>query len=264
MNKNNENNQESSNYNNTRDFIIKLILLIIIIILLIHNCSLSKSINKDDKVQKPNGNVDIFNIQCYSDKCNNPSYSSDNKKSDDAYATNSSKHYSRPNSNNASQSNKTDGDKPSGGADEQTDEGNLTVLDDDITWKSTNNLRIFSNPVFDMKNIIEPESSNAYQFVILNNTQYNLSYNISFFEENDYNINMKYKLKRDGVYIAGDDDTWVSYSELNKLNIPLDSSKSHTYYLDWKWVGSDNDTIAGANSAEYELSIEIKASQKNG
>ena len=76
---------------------------------------------------------------------------------------------------------------------------------------------------------------------------------------------MKYKLKLGNVYIAGDENNWVSYDELKRTNINLSKSNKHTYYLEWKWVSSDNDTNVGKTiNAGYNLSIEIKAEQNNG
>ena len=47
--------------------------------------------------------------------------------------------------------------------------------------------------------------------------------------------------------------------------MPLNSSNNDTYYLEWKWVSSDNDTQIGkAGNASYGLKIEIKAESTNG
>ena len=114
-----------------------------------------------------------------------------------------------------------------------------------------------------MEEKIAPESSNTYKFVVKNNTIYNVKYAINFIEENDYNINMKYRLRKGNEYVVGSDDEWVSYNELNLKDINLATSKSETYYLDWKWVSSENDTQVGsAEDAGYKLSIEINSEHK--
>ena len=52
-----------------RDIVIKVILVTIIVVLLVHNCSLirNNNMNKDNK--QPNGNVDVFEINCTGGNC---------------------------------------------------------------------------------------------------------------------------------------------------------------------------------------------------
>lgn len=228
---------------NIFDLIVKMVLIIIIIVLLLHNCSLMKKTSDDKKTTKnPTGNVDVFEIQCDREACNvNPDI--------DVPVINEPDNYNTIPVN--------------GGSDSIVDDNNeLVVSDNNITWTSTNNLRIFSNPIYDMEQKIAPESTNTYQFVISNNTKYNVKYSINFLETNNFNINMKYRLKRENEYVAGNDNTWVDYAELNLNDISLASLSNHTYYLDWKWESSDNDTLIGNSiDASYKLDIKIKAEQ---
>lgn len=170
----------------------------------------------------PTGNIDIFNIECNSDEdecdCNN------NKPSTDVFS----------------------------------ESGDLTVYDNDITWNNISPLRIFTNPAFEYKEIIAPGSSNTYQFVISNNNNYTINYSLTFIENNIKNINMVYKLKRNGKYIISN---WVDYNELNIDNLTLDSSLHDTYSLEWLWKDSSNDTYIGSSiDSYYKLNINIKAS----
>ena len=140
---------------------------------------------------------------------------------------------------------------------------NVEITDKDFKWESTNNLNIFSNPMYEMTNKIAPESTNIYQFVIKNNTNYNINYNLAFNENNPKKINMKYRLLKNKKYIIGNDKTWVTYDELNIKNISLLSGSSETYYLEWKWFSGENDTEAGKDgNAQYSLKINIEAKQQ--
>ena len=67
---------------------------------------------------------------------------------------------------------------------------------------------------------------------------------------------MKYKLKKNNTYIV---DHYVSFNELNITNQLLNSKDNDTFYLDWKWISSDNDTEAGKNQAKYSLKIDVGA-----
>ena len=260
---------------NIGDLIIKAILIIIIILLLVHNCA---TVNKlkgkdDDNKSIPTGNVDIFEIQCEKDVCKDvlgdqtetqkPEPEKPSVSPSGNTGNNTTTNQNNTNNNNNNNSGNTE---PSGGntsTDEPTTDDNF-IVKDTVEWKSQNELRIFANPVYQMDNKIAPESSNTYEFIVRNNTSYNVKYSIDFDEENESNINMRYRLKKDGAYVVGNDTTWVRYNDLDLENITLNSSNDHIYYLEWKWFSSDNDTAIGANSSsKYKLNIVISAESQN-
>ena len=211
------------------DAVIKIILIIIIIILLLHNCALNNNRNKE---KIPTGNVDIIEIKCDKD-INQCDTSSD------------------------------DNTIPVSGSEDEvvTSDGMVTVYDNDVTWHGSTEAKIFTNSMYQLEDVIAPESSNTYQFVVKNSVGYKIKYNVSFIESNPYNINMKYKLKKNDTYLI---DYYVSANELNLTNLMLDSSNNDTYYLEWKWISSDNDTEIGKTpNANYGLKIEIKAESTN-
>ena len=148
---------------------------------------------------------------------------------------------------------------------EEADPGNLEVYDnahEPLFWNGASDLQIFYKSLNTINDKIAPESSNTYQFVIKNSTIYNLKYKINFIETNEYNINMKYKLKKNDTYIV---DHYVSASELDISNMILNRNENDTYYLEWKWISSSNDTSIGENpEAKYDLKIEVKAERTNG
>lgn len=139
-------------------------------------------------------------------------------------------------------------------------ENSYMVYDNNVSWHENTELRIFSNPAYEFKNIIAPGVSNSYQFVILNNEKYNIKYNLFFVEENSHGVNMVFKLRKNKEYILGDSDTYKSITDLNSLDYELMGSGHDTYLLDWKWVHSTNDTSLSFLEANYKLSINITAS----
>ena len=210
------------------DIIVKIILIVIIILLLVHNCAL---INEKSRIRIPGGNIQIIEIKC--DENNNCNVDPNNGKTDD--------------------------DNKKSGNEEKPGNTSISVYDNEhskVTWNGASDLKIFSNPVYEFESVVAPESENTYQFVVKNDTKYNLKYSISFEETNPYNINMKYKLKKNNKYII---DHYVSYNELKLLGQKLSINKNDTYYLEWKWVSTDHDNYAGENSAKYNLKINIKA-----
>ena len=73
---------------------------------------------------------------------------------------------------------------------------------------------------------------------------------------------MKYRLKLNGVYVAGNANKWLTYDELNQYNIGLSSNTYNVYTLEWKWFESKNDTEVGTNiNSNYKLELKITASE---
>ena len=143
------------------------------------------------------------------------------------------------------------------------DEVNVFDKDKDpITWNGSSELNIFTKSIYNVDGIIAPESENTYQFIVRNDTDYRIRYKITFVESNDYEINMKYKLKKNDSYIISE------YTRANSITIPefeLDPNEKDTYYLDWKWISSSNDMSIGTNpNANYGLRIEVEAESING
>ena len=147
---------------------------------------------------------------------------------------------------------------------EEVYNGDFNVFDyenSSVTWNGSTNLDIFSKTEHTMDGKIAPESSGEYKFTVSNSTDYKLKYNISFIETNNYNINIKYKLKKNGTYII---DSYVSASEMNIDDMNLIVGENDTYYLEWKWVSSSNDTSIGEIiGANYGLKIEVNAEGTN-
>ena len=100
--------------------------------------------------------------------------------------------------------------------------------------------------------------SGNYSFEITNGRGNKIGYNISFNDTNIYNINMKYRLKKDNTYVVGDDNTWVSINELFYNNQVLNINQSAYFILEWIWEDSDNDTEIGKTmGANYSLNITV-------
>lgn len=136
------------------------------------------------------------------------------------------------------------------------DPGKVTVSDSSQEWGNATNLKIFD------VDSIEPGDHGTYDFTIDNNNKRNSIYDITFDENNEYSVNMLYKLKRNGYYIAGNEDTWVKYDSLNVKEKVLNKYSKDLYTIEWKWVDAENDTEVGRiKNATYKLSIYIKANE---
>lgn len=241
------------NEKKSKNKIAILILMVIIIILLILIFLLLQEGLLNNEKLIPTGNVDIFEINCDQNcNCNNNNDDENNNVNSDS------------NSNTTTTTNNNDS-LTSGNnyknSDTPQNNGDIKIYDKDVIWQSTNKLRIFENPVYQMDSIIAPLSTNSYQFIIKNSTIYNVKYNLKFQETNNYDINMKYRLKKNGSYIAGNQNEWVSYEKLNLSINNIKVSEKDTYYLEWKWFEDDNDTAIGSINSKYTLSITLAAEQ---
>ena len=164
------------------------------------------------------------------------------------------------NTNSNSQSNKSNSNTEL--------DGEFYVSDNKIVkWNDNTDLNIFtdSKKISKVNGKIAPESTGIYVFNVNNETKYNLKYNISFIESNEYSINMKYKLKKGNTYLV---DQYVSYEQLNINDMLLNSNKTDIYSLEWKWVGDNdnNDTTIGMSAKDgdinYSLKINIEAESR--
>ena len=72
---------------------------------------------------------------------------------------------------------------------------------------------------------------------------------------------MKYKLKKNEDYIFSN---YANADAITVVDYTLYPGENDTYYLDWKWISSNNDTSIGKNpDAKYGLKIEVKAESIN-
>lgn len=136
--------------------------------------------------------------------------------------------------------------------------GRVFVDDKNGNYIYQQNLNIFNNAAFQYTNKIAPGVSNTYHFVVHNSSNMNLKYYIEMYEDSEYKVNLKYRLKRKNSYVIGDDQTWVTAQELKTAFENIADSSSDSYSLDWKWFDDDNlsDTIAGENMKSlYKLNV---------
>lgn len=215
--------------------VIAVLIIIIIILLFLNECG--------NKKLTPTGNVDVFNIDFNCDcdgtnKCENK----DKDKKDD-----------KNNNNNY----------PVWHDDEDDHELNTIFVDDKSgNYLYHNHLRIFENPYYEFTNKIAPGVSNTYSFVVHNNSEINVKYYLQMYKECDYDLDLRYRLKKNGKYVLGSDSAWVSADELKTEFSRLNSGKDDKYILDWKWEyesGKDNnDTYIGENMEDvYKLNVKF-------
>ncbi len=147
-------------------------------------------------------------------------------------------------------------EKPDENKEEEV-EGKLIVKDSNATWSETTDAKIFESSTAKVEGTIAPESTGTYNFIVKNETNSQIKYNIIFTETNEHGINMKYKLKKNGTYVK---EEYVSANELNLSDVLINSNTNDSYDLEWKWVSSDNDTEIGKTpNVLFDLKINVEA-----
>ena len=211
-----------------------IIILIIIILLLLYFLIHKFGSIYHHGLGSPTGNIDIFDIGCNCNCCQNDKNDNKEKEVFNGNDTNKSK---------------IDG---------------LIVFDDYKIWDNKE-LRIFENPAYEYEKKIAPGSYNSYAFVIRNNNSFDVVVDINFLEDNPKNINLQFKLKNKGNYLIGNIDKYASLNGNKKItNIKLPAKSQLAYILDWKWIDSNNDTEIGFDiTSKYKLSIIIGANEIN-
>lgn len=233
--------------------------IVIIILLLLFFFSCIFLINKFGKINimTTTGNIDIFEIEC-SNSCK--VCDSDEKINNDIPVSNKiididdeiTESDSEPESKTDDESDPVSEPEPV-----VEPEPNELFARDTEGLIGLRELYIFKSPYYVVKGKIAPGSNNTYVFIIKNNNDFSVLCDLKIVETNINSINMKYRLKRDYIYIV---DEWKTYDEIKEENILLNSKEMVTYYLEWKWFESSNDTSIGTTSdVEYRLYMEIDA-----
>lgn len=136
------------------------------------------------------------------------------------------------------------------------------VVENQKDWQELKELSIFKNRYFNDKSIIAPGISGIYNFTVENYFSSNIKYSMSFAEENNLKINLRFKLKRNGVYIVGNENDWVNCEELSQKDIYINSKSSDIYTLEWKWIDNNNDTEIGENDkSTYKIKVNVYAEE---
>lgn len=133
---------------------------------------------------------------------------------------------------------------------------------DGKSWDAVRELDMFKNSNFYDKNKIAPGVEGNYSFSVENESDATFSYDMFFTPENPYNVNMVYKLKKNGQYVLGNQEKWETYTGLEKKLQTLNPHSKDIYTVEWRWEDTDYDTEIGETyGAYYRMYINILAEQ---
>ena len=126
-------------------------------------------------------------------------------------------------------------------------------------------LDIFKNKYFENESIIAPGVNGSYSFTVENESENEFNYDIEFIEENQYEINMVFKLRINGEYVIGNEKNWVKGGKLVRNEMLLKAKAKDIYTIEWKWEDTDKDTeigeYGGPGGAYYKIKVKAMAEQ---
>ena len=131
----------------------------------------------------------------------------------------------------------------------------INVRDEYQQWGQNTIIRLLRPGEF-----LVPGKGGTYDWNVDNIVEEDVVYMATFSEDNKFNANILYKLKRNGEYIAGSEDEWIHFEEMNFKGRTLAPGETDTYNLEWKWIDAPNDTEVGhSENATYSFGMYIMA-----
>ena len=136
----------------------------------------------------------------------------------------------------------------------------LLQQQNNLSWSETEQLNILESSFG--SRLLFPGARGSFGFYIDNPNTESLRYAVEFSDINEEAIPMRYRLKKDNVYLAGNENEWLTIGEIdtNKIYIPIYSRS--LFFLEWKWVteSDEADTAIGFRAtATYNIEITVTA-----
>ncbi len=138
----------------------------------------------------------------------------------------------------------------------------IRVTEDDLQIEKNTQLNIFENFKFNNEKIIAPGSYGQYNFSVQNVTNNSIQYYINFEEILNENVNMKYRLKMDNIYVKGNNEEYIDIEEMDLGDVIVIKDSVTTFTLEWYWEHADEqDTYVGSlnENQYYGINLQINS-----
>lgn len=128
----------------------------------------------------------------------------------------------------------------------------IRLLENSTDWKDLIELDIFNTNYSCVKEgKIAPGVQGTYVYTVENYGEKRMVYDMKFTDENPYKINLIYKLKRNGQYVAGNEENWVRTTDMDLSDLKIDAKTSDIFTIEWRWEDAENDTEIGETEGAY-------------
>ena len=135
--------------------------------------------------------------------------------------------------------------------------------EDKKEFSTLEKINIFQKSEYTNQKTIYPGINGVYIFEVINDNPKDFEYMLLFEEENKRNVNMMFKLKRNGEYVYGSNEKYVDITELQNAQYKVKQKQYDSYELFWKWEDSSNDTKAATSIEQSEYKLKITGTEKN-
>ena len=153
-----------------------------------------------------------------------------------------------------------------GAVPEPSDRQGMVVIDKDQTWTNNTQINLFEENELGNR-LVYPGVAGKYSFTVKNTGLYDHNATVRIQDTNDFHIPLDIRMKRDGVYVLGNEDNWVDSATYESEDYLMKPQSDSVYEIEWKWdfeAGQDpRDTSLGYNAhfekEPYLLNITVNA-----
>lgn len=258
----NQVNEEEKSKKKKYLLLLLLLLLLFIIIIFWHSCLKQPSIILGEK-EENNANETNDTNTTYQDQENNNTIKDDGNEITNNRTNNSTYNTTNSGINNTTNNEVNNQEENNSNIENPEEETKPEIKEIEVTSKGekiSETLTIFDKVKYNGEPSIYPSINDIYDFEVKNTMASNIICEVSFDEQNIEELPIKYRLKENGKYIKGNENTYVSYNEL-KFERQMKAEEQNKYELEWKWLEGENDNIYGDvnKTITYQLKLTVIA-----
>ena len=135
-------------------------------------------------------------------------------------------------------------------------DGGFGVSDNNGEWTTETHTDIFHTFRYD-NNLLYPGAGSTYSFKVYNSGEKYEACSIKIEDKNEYKIPLEFKLKRNGEYIIGTEDTWHMSPVLDTGLYKIRGTEE--YELEWRWQYQDEIESKRAEADERDTALGVAA-----
>lgn len=121
--------------------------------------------------------------------------------------------------------------------------GEVTVFDKDQTWNDHTIIDLFKRNELNNQ-LVYPGVTGQYNFTVQNKVLSPKECQVVIEDENKFDIPLDVRIKKDGVYVLGNETEWVKSANFDSGIYNINGQQKSEYELEWKWdyyVSDEND-----------------------
>lgn len=118
--------------------------------------------------------------------------------------------------------------------DAELSDSELEVFDKDSTWSTSSHIDLFARNELGNQ-VLYPGIKGEYSFTVNNRSLHDREAEVVIDDTNDFDIPLDIRMSRDGVYVLGSEDSYVSSADYDSGVYKIDPEGQSVYKIEWKW-----------------------------